>query len=248
MNFEILLAIGLILLFLVLMLVFTILGMRKPWRDMRPIPAFSRFGNAIGCAVEAGNRLHICLGRGSITNSHSAVGFVGLSMLRRLTQVASASDAPPVASSGDGALAILSQSTLKSTYSDLNASQSYTPDLGRVAGLTPFSFAAGTLPINRDEKVSASALIGSFGAEIVLILDASERSNVFTLAGTDNIPAQAILYAAAQEPLIGEEVFAGGAYINAGPAHTASLRVQDIFRWIIVSTIVLGSLLQLFGF
>jgi hypothetical protein len=51
----------------------------------------------------------------------------------------------------------------------------------------------------------------------------------------------------AQEPLIGEEFFAGGAYLGAGPAHTASLRMQDILRWVVVSLIVLGAILKLTG-
>lgn len=53
-------------------------------------------------------------------------------------------------------------------------------------------------------------MIGNFGSEAALINEAAERSGSLTLAGTDTIPGQAVLYATAQEPLIGEEVFAGG--------------------------------------
>jgi hypothetical protein len=56
-----------------------------------------------------------------------------------------------------------------------------------------------------------------------------------------------VLYAAAQEPLIGEELFAAGAYLGAGQTHTASLRVQDIMRWVLIVVIILGSLAKLGG-
>jgi hypothetical protein len=47
--------------------------------------------------------------------------------------------------------------------------------------------------------------------------------------------------------LIGEELFAAGAYVGAGVAHDASLNVQDILRWLIIAAILAGSLLKLAG-
>jgi hypothetical protein len=47
--------------------------------------------------------------------------------------------------------------------------------------------------------------------------------------------------------LIGEELFAAGAYVGAGAAHEASLIVQDILRWLVIVAILIGSLLKLVG-
>jgi hypothetical protein len=68
-----------------------------------------------------------------------------------------------------------------------------------------------------------------------------------TLGGTDNLSGQAVLFASAHEPLIGEETYAGGAYLGAGPMHTASLYAQDILRWVIIGLIVVGVILKLIG-
>ena len=67
------------------------------------------------------------------------------------------------------------------------------------------------------------------------------------MVGTDDVSGQAVLYATAQEALIGEETFAGGAYLGAGPMHIASLRVQDIFRWVLILAMLVGALLKLVG-
>jgi hypothetical protein len=56
-----------------------------------------------------------------------------------------------------------------------------------------------------------------------------------------------VLYASVDEPLIGEELFAAGAYSDAGRAHQVSLQVQDIFRWAIILILLGGSALKLFG-
>lgn len=242
-----LIGLAFVLIFFGLMVLFGILGRRRPWRNFRTIPAFSRLLRAIGLAVEDGSRLHISIGRGNLTGPSSAAAFVGLSMLNRIARVASESDRPPVASSGDGALAILTQDTLRGAYRDLGASARYDPKSGRLTGLTPFSYAAGTLPLILDEMVSASVLAGNFGSEVALITDAGERSEGFTLAGTDNVPAQAILYGTASEPLIGEELYAGGAYLRAGLMHVASLRAQDFIRWLVVAVILGGGILRFLG-
>ncbi|MBW8010208.1 MAG: hypothetical protein FVQ83_03050 [Chloroflexi bacterium] len=230
---------GLVLSFFGLIVGFSFINRRRSGANLREIPAFSRLRNAIELAVEDGTRLHISIGRGDITGPQSTAAFVGLSMLKRITTVASDSDNPPIATAGDGALALLAQDTLRSTYQSLGALNNYDITQGRAAGLTPFSFAAGTLPIISDEDVSANILVGSFGTEIGLITTTGGHRQTLSLAGTDNIPAQAILYATADEQLIGEELYAGGAYVGAGPMHIASLHAQDIMRWALIAIIII---------
>ena len=225
---------------------FTILRRRSP-AVLRPIDAFQRLSHAIGLAVENGTRLHISLGRGNLFTARGASALAGLAMLRRLAERTSVSDRPPVVTSGDASLSILSQDTLQAGYRSAGAEEQYRASTGRLTGLTPFSYAAGTIPVTRDENISANVVMGDFGAEAALLAEAADRENTHLIAASDNLSAQAVLYAAAQEPLIGEELFASGAYMGAGPSHEASLQVQDVLRWLIIVALVLGALLRLFG-
>lgn len=236
---------GLVVFSLFLMLVLAYLRRKSPF-TFREIPAYLRLRRVIGRLVEDGSRLHVSLGRGSLITAQSAPALVGLSVLRRLADLTSAGDLPPVATSGDAALAGLSQDTLLDA-SKAYAQGTYDPTSGRLTGLTPFSYAAGALPVMRDENVSANVLIGNFGVEAGLLTDAGERANTFTMAGSDNLAAQAVIFASADEPLIGEEVFAAGAYVEAGRLHAASLALQDILRWLIILALVVGSFLSLAG-
>ncbi len=77
-------------------------------------------------------------------------------------------------------------------------------------------------------------MIGSFGIEAGLITHSGEQSNTLTIAGTDDMLGQAVLYATAHETLIGEEIFASGAYFDSKDIHFASIRAQDIIRLIII--------------
>jgi hypothetical protein len=243
-----LLGLALVVIFTAGMLGFSLTA-RRSRPVVRPIPAFARLAGFIGLAVEAGQRLHISLGwRGLTGGPPAASALVGLSVLRRIARTAVVSDRPPVATSGEATLAILSQDTLRSALRSAGAENQYDPASGQLTGLTPFSFAAGALPVIYDEQVAATLLAGHFGSEVGLIADAAERTNGLVLGGSDSLPAQAVLTAAAQEPLIGEDLYAAGAYLQAGGLHPASLRAQDLLRWILAVSILAGAALKFLGF
>ncbi len=168
-------------------------------------------------------------------------------MADRIARAASISDRPPVVTTGEGTLSILAQDTMRGVYRALGVESQFDPNSAQITGLTPFSYAAGSMPLIQDGQVSANLLSGHFGGEAALIADAAERSGSLVVGGSDSLPGQAVLYAVAQDPLIGEEVFAGGAYLGAGSIHEASLRTQDILRWLLVALIILGAILKVTG-
>jgi hypothetical protein len=243
MNLSALQWIGLCLLLIVL---FSFWGKNDARRAFRTIPAFQQLRRTIELAVEDGSRMQISLGSGGILGPEAAAAFAGLTLLRQVAEIAADSDQPPLATSGDGNLMLLAQDTLRHSYSKLGIADQYHLRLGQATGLTPFSFAAGAMPMILDRKLSASTLVGSFGVETGLFTVAAQRAGGFSLGGSDNLNGQAILYASADQPLIGEELFATGAYMDAGVTHQASLRAQDVLRWVIIFLLIITSLLPLF--
>ena len=107
-----LLGLALVLFAGILLLVFTVIKRKSP-PVFRDIAALARVRRAAGMAVEDGMRLHISLGRGGLLTRNGAAGLAGLALLHQLSEQTSVSDRPPIASSGDPALSILSQDTLK---------------------------------------------------------------------------------------------------------------------------------------
>ncbi len=220
---------------------------RRSLPAFREISAFDRLRRSVSRVVEDGSRLHISIGRGELTTPRAAASLAGLGMLRRLARLTSASDLPPIATSGESTLAILSQAVLQSSYQAATPGAAFDVTAGQLTGLTPFSFAAGTLSVMRTENVSASLLMGNFGVEAALLTDAAERENTFLLAASSDLTAQAVMYASARELLIGEELFAADAYSGGGPLHSASLTVQDVLRWLIVIFVLVAAVLKLAG-
>ncbi|MFN2149264.1 MAG: DUF6754 domain-containing protein [Anaerolineales bacterium] len=233
-------------LFLVLLFIFLGIGERRGGL-FRSIPGYEALDRAIERAVEAGERVHLSLGTGSLIGTDSAPALAGLAILGYIARMTTLSDKPMVVSTGDGAMAILAQDSLRSVYRAAGALDRFGPNRARMLGPTPYSYVASLPILIASEDVSAHVLAGSFGSEGALAADFGERAGIFVLAGTDDAQSQALLYATASYPLIGEEVFAGGAYLQKDPSHRASLRVQDAVRFILIGGILLGGLLRLLG-
>ena len=218
---------------------------RKAPAKLREIPALAQLYRMLGLSVEDGTRLHVSLGSGSLLEGHGGSALAGLAMLRHVAERTSVGDAPPLASAGDPMLGLLSQDTLQSGYKAAGAADLYSHNTGRVAGLTPFGYAAGAMHISPNENVSANIVIGHFGSEVALIADAAERGNAAVIGASDNLAGQAVLFANTQEALVGEELFAAGAYLGAGASHVAGLTLQDIFRWLIILALLGGAAAKL---
>ncbi|MDD2923223.1 MAG: hypothetical protein PHQ36_13135 [Anaerolineales bacterium] len=230
----------------ILLLVLT-LWKRKSPTNLRDIPALIRLYHALGLSIEDGTRLHISLGRGGLLDARGGSALAGLAMLRHIAEQTSVSDKPVIASAGNPAIGLLTQDTLQSGYNAAGVSELYAPSSGRVTGLSPFGYATGAMNISQNENVSANIFIGHLGAEAALLADAADRANVIVIGASDDLVGQSALFASSQDSLIGEELFAVGAYLGAGVSHRASLTLQDLLRWLVIVALLGGAAAKLLG-
>jgi hypothetical protein len=238
------LALGFLILFGLLIGVYTALARRKgaPPVALRPMDSFDNLPKTVGEAVESGRRLHIALGSGALGQADTATTVAGLNALNLISTVAVVSDKPPVITTTDGAAAFVAQDLLKQVYTRQHALERYAGDEARVAGLTPISYQAALAPMLSDETVAGNVILGPTGPEVALLTEAGQRGKVSTLAGSDNPATQAVLFAAADDVLLGEDVYAVSAYLARAEAQVASLQAQDWMRVIVIAAIVLGAL------
>ncbi len=242
---------GLIVIFVFLGLlgVFTLLARRKGVRPrvLRRIEAYQSLPATVGTAVETGKRLHFSLGSGTVGETDTAAMAAGLVLLDQVSAAAARSDRPPIVTTADGTAMLLAQDVLRNVYARQNALTRYEPESAQVVGQSPAAYGAAQTMLPRDEAVAGALLIGSIGPEVALLTEAGQRAGVTTLAGADNLTAQAVLFAGADHPVIGEDLFAGGAYVNGRPEHMGSLAAQDAMRLIIGLVIVVGVIAKTLG-
>ncbi len=97
------------------------------------------------------------------------------------------------------------------------------------------------------DKVESAALIGNFGDEYLLLGEAATQNDIAQIGGASHPNTLPFVYASTPNALLGEEIYAAGAYLQKNPAHIGSLLAQDTMRWIIVAIMLGGVTLATVG-
>jgi hypothetical protein len=71
------------------------------------------------------------------------------------------------------------------------------------------------------------------------------RRGIRQIVGTADPSTLPFVYASADETLIGEEIYAGGAYTTKKPIQIGSLLTEDWLRWLVVAGILVATALKI---
>ncbi len=217
------------------------------YSQLRPFPPHNALSNQMGEAIESGRQLHVSLGQASLIGSASPTSIAAVQALRYLAREGCASGAPPLTTVGDGTLLPIAQTSLRHAYIETGQPDEYKPVMAQfvAAETDPYAFAGGISNVIQQNHAGGNVLMGRFGPEIAIAAEAGVRENLEQVIGTDDPLALAVATAVTDNVLVGEELFAAGAYLEGAPSQIASLKVQDILRAIISLTILGVAVYQL---
>lgn len=211
---------------------------------LRPLPAFDLLSGMSSRAAESGQALHVGLGTGGISGPDTAISLAGLTVLEYLADQAAVSESRLVVTVADPTLLPAAQEVLRRAYAQGGKSEIFSPSQVRLLAPDPTAYAAGVMGILEGENPLANVTIGAFGDEYQLIGETGTKRDVEQVAGTGDPAALAFMHVTAHETLIGEEIFAAGAYLRGGGESVAGLMVQDWWRYLVVVFIIAGVLWQ----
>lgn len=203
----------------------------------------------VGRAVESGGLLHLTLGRAALNGPAGPTSVVALQMLDYLAEESCRNSIPPVVTMGEGTLFVAGQDVVRHAYERTGRGQEGSAEtaLFLASQEFPMTYAAGVSNAYHQENIANTVLLGRFGAEIGIMTEAAVRTGIDQVIGTDDPTAMAVATATTDHVLWGEELFAATAYLEGNAAQLASVRTQDVLRWIVVAAIVIFTLLQLLG-
>ena len=214
---------------------------------LRKIPALSSMTRAVNLSVEDGSRVHVSLGKADLTEATNPSALAALDTLNWVNQLGASGDQPPISTSGNGGLALLSQDVLRSTTDETDSRDSSPVNAGQLAGIDPLSYALGTRDVMLEPGVHTNLLIGNFGPEAAILTTIAKSVDSSVIGTSDSITGQSVFAATTSEMLIGEELYAIPAYLAGHPVHLASLRVQDLLRLMVGAALMIGAMLGFLG-
>ena len=248
---AIFLMLGALLLFLILFLFYLRRAGRgrqghAPPLALRPIPAYDSTREGFSRAAETGNAVHTSPGSGGVgaRGVTTAATLAGLSMVESMSRVSAVTGAPVQATTNDAVAYALTENALRRGY--VQAGWPLERESGGARFLThsdPLAYVAAAAEVAHQNRVTHAVMSGHFGPEVLFLLEAQRRSGAHQIAGASDPQALALMSITADHTLIGEEIFASGAYLERRASFAASLLSQDGLRWAIILLIIVGFIL-----
>ena len=207
--------------------------------DLRSIGAFNLLQGVTARAIETGRAVHISLGLGGMTSDTTAESLAGLSVLEYLANQSAAAGEAPIVTMADPTLLPLAQNVVRRSYgADWEGAAKATARRVRWIAPEPAAYAAGVMGTLGGESVDANIMVGAFGDEYLLMGEAASRNAIIHVGGAGDPSVLPFVFATADQTLLGEDMYAAGAYLGHKPWHIGSLLAQDWMRWCIVAVIV----------
>lgn len=213
--------------------------------NLRSLAGFDALQGLSARAAESGQTLHVSLGVSGISGEDTAATLAGLTVLDYLAEQGVTFDVPPLVTVADPTLLPAAQGVLQHAYARQGDVENYDPRRVHLISPEPTAYAAGVMDMLEHEPLAANIMIGNFGDEYLLMGEVGVKKGISQIGGATNPQTLPFVFASADQVLIGEEIFAGGAYLASLPTHIGSLVAQDVMRLLGVVTIVLLVLAKL---
>lgn len=208
--------------------------------SLRPLSAFARLRDLVSLAAESGQALHLSLGTGSVHGTAAAETLASLDLLDAVGQQAAAYGASPLVTVGDPTLLLGVQGILRGDYEAQGLLAKYDHLSARLVAADPAAYAAGVMDMVNHEPLAAHIMAGRFGDEYLLMAEAAAHQGLEQVGGAAQPGVLPFVQATARHPILGEELFAAGAYLRGDPAHVGSLLAQDWMRVFLIVFLVAG--------
>ncbi|MCX7935264.1 MAG: hypothetical protein N3A66_08410, partial [Planctomycetota bacterium] len=130
--------------------------------------------------------------------------------------------------------------TVRESYRASGRLDAFNPQDIRFLSTEQFAFASGYMGIVHREQAASCFLFGSFAAESLVLAEAGQQIGAMQVAGTTSYNQIPFFLTSCDYTLIGEEVYAAGAYLSRDPVQLGSIRGQDLAKLVVLATILIG--------
>lgn len=229
---------GLLLAFLCGTIITRILAARRgrPMR-LRRIAGLDHLDDALGRATEMGRPILFSPGFADLGAMSTYAGLAALEYAVRKCARFGIRIIVPIAYAPVFPVA---QDTIRDAFAAEGHPELYDPgDVLYLSG-DQNAFAGAVAGIMEREHVAAVFYFGSYGFESLLMAETGNRVGAIQVAATDSFFQVPFFLTACDYTIIGEELYAAGAYLSREPTMLGSLVAQDIGKAVLGALLVAG--------
>jgi hypothetical protein len=243
-NTERLNALLVFIVFSVFVVLFIELSKRGKELFIRRIAGLNAIDEAVGRATELGKKVLYIPGIMSIDENQTIASLAVLRHVARMTaRNATDLDVP----NKDPLTFAAARETVKEAYMEEGRPDLFREDMVNYVTYDQFAYTASVSGKMVREKPATNFLIGSFYAESLLLAETGQSTGAIQIAGTAEIAQLPFFVVTCDYTLIGEELYAAGAYLSRDHAMLGSIKGQDYTKALIMLTIIIGAIMVTLG-
>lgn len=205
---------------------------------IRRIPGLAAIDEAVGRATEMGRPLFFSPGLGGL----DIVSLQALSILSHIIRVAAKFRSRVLVAFNDAVVYTIGQEVAREAFNQEGVPELYNPDDLRFLSDQQFAYASASVGLMSRERVASCFYFGSFFAESLILAETGHHVGAIQVAGTPDITQLPFFIAACDYTIIGDEFYAGSAYLSREPTLLGSLVGQDYSKLVLVGILLLGVL------
>ncbi len=211
--------------------------------EIRPIAGFEAMDEAIGRAAEMGKPLHFTPGYGGLV----AATFAALEVLGYVCKKAAEYDVRLIVTVSQPETFAVTEQVMRQSYLEAGKPEAFKIEDCRFISTDQWAYASGVIGVLYREKVASNIMIGQFAAEALLLAEAGNTIGAVQIAGTTNAYQIPFFVVACDYVVLGDEMFAAGAYFSKNDAHLGGMWGEDFVKAICIGFMVVGAILVTFG-
>ncbi len=211
---------------------------------IRRIPGLDAIEEVVGRAVEMGRPVFDIIGMGSFTSIYATQTVAGLSILSYVATLCARLGAKLYAPQADVGVMPVAIELVRDAYRSEGKLEELDVDeqLPYLSG-TQFAWAGGIIGMAARMKPAGNIMIGPFWAESMMFAESFNRAGSMQVGGTARMYQIPFFAAVCDYVLIGEEIFAAGAYVSGDPLQIGSIASQDWYKLVALILGIIGALL-----
>ena len=211
---------------------------------IRRIAGLNAVDEAIGRATEVGKKVLYIPGIQSMDDIQTVASIAILSHVARATARYGADLEVP---NKDPLTFVSAREVVRAAYLTEGRPDLFREEMVNYVTYDQFAYTAAVSAKMIRERPAAIFLIGYFFAESLILAETGQSTGAIQIAGQADPSQLPFFVATCDYTLIGEELYAAGAYLTREPVLLGSMRGQDIAKAILLALGVIGIALSSFG-
>jgi hypothetical protein len=211
---------------------------------IRRISGLNAIDEAVGRATELGKKVLYIPGIMSIDENQTIASHA---VLRHVAKITARNATELEVPNKDPLTFAAARETVREAYMEEGRPDLFQEEMVNYVTYDQFAYTATVSGKMVRERPATNFLIGAFYAESLLLAETGQASGAMQIAGTAEVAQLPFFVVTCDYTLIGEELYAAGAYLSRDPAMLGSIKGQDYTKAFIILALAVGAIMATFG-